>query len=200
MASDGIYDVSASTNAPTLKLAFATNDTTSGYGQYQAYTTIGEKFICYCDETNGYYTYTESTDTWARVTNVQVTGVDPNDLVSVCVHKARLWFVEKDSPYAWYLPSGVVLGAATKFNFGSRFKVGGNLVNLYSWTVDGGSGMDDYLVAVSTAGDVVVFRGNDPDTATDWFQHGAWDIGLPPAGRRIGGSFGGEPPPTVCAK
>jgi hypothetical protein len=167
-------------------------DDTSGYGQWQNFTTIGGHFILYCDESNGYYTYTESSGAWDRITGAQVTGVDPNDFVAVCVFKGRPWFVEKDTASAWYLDVGSITGAATQFNFGNKFKKGGTLVNLFTWTVDGGEGVDDYLVAISSAGDVILYRGNNPDTATDWFQHGSWFIGSTPAGRRIAGSFGGE--------
>src|SRR5690606_26936512 len=81
---------------------------------------------------------------------------------------------------------------ATKFNFGNKFSHGGHLVALYAWTVDGGEGVDDYLVAVGSGGDVLVYKGSDPDTATDWFQHGSWYIGPTPEGRRVAGSFSGE--------
>jgi len=187
----GIYDISASGTNPTAALTFATADSNSGYGQYIGYATIGGHFLLYCDETNGYIYYGEGTGTWT-VAGAGITGVTATTLVSVCVHKERVWFVERGTANAWYLPVGQILGAATKFNFGSRFRKGGYLVNLYSWTVDGGNGVDDYLVAISSSGDVVVFRGNDPNTSTDWFEQGSWFIGKPPAGRRVAGSFGGE--------
>lgn len=193
---EGIFDITASGDTFTAAITFTTQDANSGYGQFTAYTTIGGHFLLYCDESNGYYIYTESTGTWAKIAlgvgAGEVSGVDPGDLVSVINHKERLWFVEKDSANAWYLPAGQITGVATKFNFGSRFKKGGKLVNLYPWTVDGGSGIDDYLVAVSSSGDVIIFRGTDPDVDTDWFLQGTWYIGRPPTGRRIGGSVGGE--------
>lgn len=193
---EGIFDVTASGSVFVAVETFPTQDSESGYGQFTAYTTIAGHFLLYCDESNGYYTYTESTGSWDKIAMGggagQVSGVDPADLVSVVNHKERLWFVERDSASAWYLPAGQITGAAVEFNFGSRFKKGGKLVNLYSWTVDGGAGIDDYLVAVSSSGDVLVFRGTDPDVATDWFLQGSWYIGRPPAGRRVGGAVGGE--------
>jgi hypothetical protein len=195
-AEDGIYDISAGgAGAWSDDITFATQNSTSGYGQWQNFTTLAGHYVIYCDEANGYFNYTEG-GAWAQVAfgvaAGEVSGVDPEDLVSVCVFKSRLWFVEKDSASAWYLDAGAIAGVATEFNFGNKFKRGGYLVNLFTWTVDGGEGVDDYLVAVSSSGDVILYRGNDPDVATDWFQHGSWFIGRPPAGRRIGGSFGGE--------
>jgi hypothetical protein len=185
-----IMDITTGTAA--VDLALAATDSTSGYGIWCNFTTIADTFAIYCDETNGYYLYTRSTDTWARVTGVQVTGVNPNNLVAVCVYKERLWFVEKGTGNAWYLPVGSVTGAATRFAFGNKFKSGGQLVNLYTWTVDGGEGVDDHLVAISSAGDVIVYKGDDPSVAGSFNLRGQWFMGPPPIGRRIGGSFGGE--------
>jgi hypothetical protein len=196
MANNGIYNVTASAAAPAINTAFPTVDTTSGYGQWTNYTTIGGHFGLYTDESNGYYVYTESTGLWAKIAMgggaTQVSGVDPVLFVHVVIYKERAWFVEKGSARAWYLPTGLIFGAATAFNFGNKFKHGGTLVALYNWTVDGGEGTNDYLVAISSSGDVILYLGNDPAVATDFTQQGQWYIGPPPAGRRVAGSFGGE--------
>jgi len=65
-------------------------------------------------------------------------------------------------------------------------------VALYTWTLDGGNGIDDYLVAISSSGDVLVYQGTDPSVATSFGIVGSWYIGPPPVGRRIAGSFGGD--------
>lgn len=191
VSSDAIYDVSSSGTAPAPLLALASISATSGYGIWTAYTTIAGHFALYCDEQNGYYRYPEG-GPWVRTTGAEVTGVNPNNLVAVTIFKSKAWFVERNTAFAWYLPTDAVIGAATRFNFGNKFKKGGTLQALFVWTVDGGQGVDDYLVAVSSAGDVVVYKGNDPASATDFVQHGVWFIGPPPVGRRIGGNFGGE--------
>lgn len=195
-ASDAIYNVSSSTDTPTAEISFLTVNDSSGLGKWTNYTTLAGHFCLYCDETNGYYVYTESGATWAKVAMGaganEISGINPALFVDVVIYKSRAWFVEKDSASAWYLDAGSIFGAATEFNFGSKFKHGGTLAALYTWTVDGGEGTDDYLVAISTGGDVILYKGNDPDTATDFLQHGQWYIGPPPVGRRLAGSFGGE--------
>ena len=193
---DGIYDITAGGAAPTLVLAFGTVDSESGYGQWTLYVTVAGHFLVYCDESNGYKLYTESTGLWTTiavgVAPGQITPQNPNTFAGCVIFKSRLWFIERNSASAWYLPVGQVTGTVTEFDFGSRFKHGGTLVALYNWTIDGGEGIDDYLVAVSSTGDVVIYKGNDPNTATDFGQHGSWYIGQTPIGRRIAGSFGGE--------
>jgi len=196
MANNGIYNVSTSVASPVVTVTFPVIDSDSGYGQWTNYATAAGHFGLYCDETNGYYVYTETGATWAKVAMgggaTQVSNVDPALFVMPIIYKERVWFVERDSSRAWYLPTGAIFGAATVFNFGTKFKKGGVLVALYNWTVDGGEGTNDYLVAVSSAGDVILYLGDDPATASTFTQQGQWYIGPPPAGRRVGGSFGGE--------
>lgn len=195
-AGNGIYEVSATSAAPTLLETFPVADATSGYGVWTNFTTIAGRFALYCDETNGYYIWNESTDDWTKTAAGtaagQIDGVDPAEFVGVTIYKSKAWFVRKNSAIAYYLPSGLITGRVTEFNFGNKFKTGGNIAALYTWTVDGGAGVNSYLVAVSTSGDVIVYQGDDPDVAGNFVERGNWFIGQPPAGRRLAGSFGGE--------
>ncbi len=188
LAHDGIYNVTASGAAPTRVLAFPSDDANSGRGNATAVATAADRYLLYADETNGYQLYAESTDTWAAGS---VTGVSPTALAHVLQWKNRVWFTERNSSRAWYLGLGSVSGAATKFDFGSLFRSGGRLVGLYSWTVDGGNGSDDFLVACSSSGDVVLFAGTDP-VAVDFGQVGSWFLGGFPVGRRVATQFGGD--------
>ncbi len=193
---DAIYDATLGGAAPVSELAFGTVDVESGYGQWTLYVTNAGHFMVYCDESNGYKLYTESTDTWSTIAlgggAGQVTPQDPATFVGCVIFKSRLWFIERDSASAWYLPVGAVTGTVTEFNFGNKFKHGGTLVALYNWTIDGGEGIDDYLVAISSTGDIIIYKGNDPSSASDFIQHGQWYIGQTPVGRRLAGAFGGE--------
>lgn len=195
-AQNAIYDVTAGGAAPTLVLAFGVSDTQSGYGGWTQYVTNAGHFMVYCDESNGYKLYTQTTGLWTTIVlgggAGQVTPQDPATFVWPVIFKSRLWFVQKNSASAWYLPVGTVTGTVTEFNFGTKFKHGGYLVGLYNWTIDGGEGVDDYLVAISSTGDVIIYKGNDPSVAASFTQQGQWYIGQTPVGRRIAGSFGGE--------
>jgi hypothetical protein len=193
---NGIFDVtSQGANNPAALVTFGTVSSKSGFGNAVAFASLGGHFLCYADEANGYYAYTEGTG-WAAVAfgsgGTQVSGFDPATFVHVVSFKQRLWFTLRDSATAVYLPTGAVYGAATQFNFGDKFRHGGYLVGLYNWTLDGGDGIDDYLVAVGSGGDVVIYQGTDPSVATSFSIVGQWYIGPPPAGRRIAGSFGGD--------
>ncbi len=193
----GIWDCSSSTATPTQVVTFGTQNTDSGWGVSCAFTDLnGNHWLIYCDEANGYFTYAEQGSTWTQVAQgsggTQINGVNPANFVSVTPWKNRLWFVEKDTQRAWYLGLGALYGTAAAFTFGSRFKAGGDLRTLASWTFDGGSGIDDRLVAVSGGGDVLIYTGTDPASASTFALTGVWFVGAVPVGRRLCTDFGGD--------
>jgi hypothetical protein len=195
MTSSGIWDVTSSSAAPTRVLDFVAATGDAGYGYSTVMTAAGGNYLLYCDEVNGYHVYSEATGSWTAVpmgtSAGQVSGVSPASLVHVTVFKSRVWFTERDSGSAWYLPAGAVFGAATAFPMGREFRTGGPLVGLYNWTYDGGSGLDDSLVGISNGGDVVIYQGTDP--ANDFAKRGTWQVGAPPDGRDLVVSVGGDP-------
>jgi len=197
----GIWDVSASGDtsghgvAPTQVVTFGTQNGDSGWGSSTVFVNAaGAHFLVYCDEANGYYSYAESGSTWTAggIAGTAISGADPAKLVSVLPWKNRLWFVERDSSRGWYLDIGAVSGAATAFVFGSRFQRGGDLRSLASWTGDGGAGIDDLLVSISGGGDVLVYQGTDPASASTFALKGVWYAGSVPAGRRLTTDNGGD--------
>lgn len=110
---------------------------------------------------------------------------DPSNFVHVHVWGSRVWLVERDTTRAWYLDPLSIFGVATSFDFGMRMPHGGPLVGLFSWSYDGGSGLGTQLVALSTAGDVVIYQGTDPSSAQTFGIRGSWYVGGVPAGRRV---------------
>lgn len=198
----GIYDVTNSTGAPgAKKITFGTQNGDAGYGTWWTTVNTGDRFLLYCDEENGYYIYRESTDTWAKVTNGAAAGQigapgDATQYVGGTFFMSRNWFVRKDSTIADYLDVNAVFGAPAagggQFDFGSKFKAGGYLTNLYNWSYDGGSGLQNYLVAVSSGGDIVIYAGLNPNDASSFFLRGSWQVGGVPSGRRIATDFGGD--------
>jgi len=117
---------------------------------------------------------------------------DPSRIVFVAVWGSRVWLVERDTSRAYYLDVNSIYGTATSFDFGSKMQKGGPLVGLWSWSYDGGSGLDALLVAISTAGDVVIYRGSDPTDALTFGLKGSWFAGGVPKGRRIATDTGGD--------
>jgi hypothetical protein len=191
VTSDGIYDATVAGALPTKVLDWPVKAHPAGYCSWHTYATVAGQFLLVCDLVNGYYVYTASTNTWAVGS---ITGPDPAEatLDFVTVWKNRVWFIQRDTSVAWYLPVGQIGGAATKFEFGNKFKYGGWLKSIWNWTLDAGEGVDDYLVALGSAGDMVVYKGTDPSVGTNFNMVGWWYIGKSVQGRRQGDDMGGE--------
>jgi hypothetical protein len=121
-----------------------------------------------------------------------ITNVTASTLVHVMAHKKRLYFIKKNTMSVWYLGTGAISGAATEFPLESVFRRGGHLLTFGSWSIDGGNGLDDLAVFITSEGEVAIYQGTDPG-ASDWQIVGRWDIGAP-IGRRsllkVGGDLG----------
>lgn len=192
--SNGIYNITArGADNPTADVVYSDQTADAGFTHYHHFTdATGSQTVFVADSKNGLYEYNPVGPTWTKYTATEIQGVDPTKIAFVAGHKGRLWFIERDSADAWYLPIGQKQGLATKFQIGSKFRHGGELVGLYTWTIDGGRGVDDYLVAVSRAGDVLAYQGTDPSSSATWGLRGSWFIGKVPKGRRVALESGGD--------
>lgn len=110
---------------------------------------------------------------------VTITGVSTSDLTQVWLHQSRLWFVEKGSLSAWYMPAASIGGAATEFDMGAVFKRGGRLMFGASWSLDTGAGLDDVCIFITSNGEIAVYQGTDPSSAATWSLSGVYDIARP---------------------
>lgn len=115
----------------------------------------------------------------STASTVTITGVTTAALAQVWMFKERLFFVEKNTLSTWYLPVDSIGGAASEINLGSVFRKGGSLVIGATWSLDSGDGLDDKCLFVTDQGEVAVFEGTDPASASTWALVGVYEIGKP---------------------
>lgn len=111
-----------------------------------------------------------------------LTGVDTRDLSYVWAFDNRLFFVEKNTLSAWFLPIDSMTGAAGEIALGGVFNRGGSLLFGSSWSLDsgsGGSGLSQQCVFVTTEGEVAIYQGNNPGDPTAWQLVNTYKIGRP---------------------
>ena len=183
----GIYDA---TSAGAVGAAVSV--VTNGLWSSVNYATIGGSFLTMVNGVDDMRLYDGAT--WTTITGASVpavTGLATTSLLHVNMHKKRLWFVEKDSMNLWYLPVDSVSGALTRFPVGALFRKGGKLVATATWTLDGGNGIDDYLVIATSRGELAVYQGTDPASSSAWALVGVYAVGEP-LGRNPFCLFGGE--------
>lgn len=118
---------------------------------------------------------------------------DPADLNYVWAFANRLFFVEKDSLTAWYLPAGQIGGELSPLPLGGVFERGGSLLFGAVWSSDSGNqgGLSEQCIFVSTEGEVAVYQGINPGDADMWRKVGVYQVGRP-LGREAWFRAGGD--------
>lgn len=127
--------------------------------------------------------------TWSTVATLG--ALNTNTLIGLTSYQKRLFFVPNGSLSFWYLGAGAISGTATEFSLGQLCQKGGTLTALGTLTIDAGEGSDDHLVAVTSEGEVIVYKGTDPSNAAAWELVGVYFIGRP-LGRRCMAKYGGD--------
>jgi hypothetical protein len=191
-AAGDVYNVTTthpSSFVPTPVLAVPTGAPIGEWTSLNFTTNVGTHVLLMVNPGSGYWIYDGTTFTQITLgagAN-QILGVNPNFFSFVTVYKNRVWFIEKDTTRAWYLPFGQYAGTATAFDFGSMLPNGGSLQALINWTYDGSSGVgvNNQLVIVANQGDVLVYGGDDPASASTFQVVGRWFIGRVPVGNRF---------------
>lgn len=178
-AQNGIYEVTA---GGTVSVP-ATVGTNSEWESVNV-NTAGGSFLWCCNgvDKSRYFNGTA----WTILDGASVpalTGVTSADITSATTFKSRLYFTVKNSLSFWYLPVNSVAGAAVEFPLGVLAGKGGHLVRIGTWTVDSGTGPNDYFVALTSEGQVIVYTGYDPASAANWTLVGTFDLS-PPASKR----------------
>jgi hypothetical protein len=172
--------------------AAAVSGLTNSKWEYTNVTTAGGNYLYAANGTNTPYLYNGSS--WTSITGSSspaITGVTTTTLNSPTLFKNRVWFIQKNTLKAWYLPTSSVGGAAQVLDLSSIARLGGVLVSMASWTIDAGYGVDDNLVFVTDKGEVIVYRGTDPSSASTWALIGVWIVGAP-IGTRSLMKYGGD--------
>ena len=183
-----LYDVTASGAVG----AAAVTGLSGGYWEYVNFATTGGNFLYAVNGVDKPILWDGTT--WERVDGASthaVTGVTTTSLANITVFKNRIWFIEKNTLKAWYLPTSQVGGAAQYIDLRGVAKFGGHIVDLDTWTIDAGYGIDDNLVFITSMGEVIIYRGTDPSNASTWSLTGVWKLGSP-IGDRAMMKYGGD--------
>lgn len=184
-ANGNIYDVTAD---PATSAVTGTGSTDNLWWWTQ-FTTPADTFLLAVSPGAGYWTYS-TTSGWVNRTP---SGLPTTTLRTVGVWKQRVFFTAEADAHFWYMNSvNSVTSACTGFHMGSLLRNGGYLSAAFNWTLDAGVGIDDHLVVVGTEGDIGVWQGTDPSSATTFALRGVWYIGPVPKYGKYFSSFGGD--------
>lgn len=154
----------------------------SGFGsnrwQYVNFATSGGNFLWMC---NG----SDAPRYWDGTTlqTATITGITAANMIQCTIYRGRIWAVLNNSTKAAYLPLDSIQGAATVFDVGPYFKMGGQLQAIGTWSTDVQGGTNEFIVFVSSYGEVAIFLIYDPNDSSGFSFRGVSTIGSP-IGRR----------------
>lgn len=126
----------------------------------------------------------------STITNSTIngSGLTASNLDGVNVFKNRCFAWNSNKPEFWYGTTLAIQGTFSKFDLSNIAR--GNLTAMVSASRDGGKGPGDFAIFIMSSGDVVVYDGDDPSTASNWNLVGVYRIGKPisiRSARKIGG-------------
>ena len=173
----GIYDV---TNAGSVGAAVVTGLTSTQF-QWVNFATAGATYLYGVNGVDNPVLYNGTS--WQKVGNgtspISITGVTPSTFIQVTAFQQRLYFIPVNSTGFWYLPAASVGGAASFFDLGPLFNLGGYLAGMIDWTINNAAGVQEYAVFISSEGECLMYQGYDPNTSATWGLVARFRIGRP---------------------
>ncbi len=181
-----IYDVTNKTDTP---VPIEITEQSDGTWDFTNSAGVTENFLCVVSPGGGYWTYSASEGFKKR----EITGAGKDrKFKSIFKWKDRLWLIEDNSNKSYYLGIGAIQGDANEYDFAPVIRHGGYLAYGANWMYDAGYNIDDYMVLVTTTGEVIIYKGTNPDSVDTFALQGVWYVGGVPAGNRCFTQFGGD--------
>jgi hypothetical protein len=183
----GLYDITTGGSVGAVSQAL-----TNGRVEYVNFRTTGKSYLVCVNGTDNLVYYDGAA--WASVANFTVSGgstLNTNEITNIHSFKRGLYFLRKNSLSFYYLPIDQILGTVAEYPLGALFDQGGYIVAQGTWTVDGGKGVDDLTVFVTSEGQMAVYQGTDPSNSSTWSLVGVFNLARP-LGPRCFCKFGGD--------
>lgn len=177
----GIYNATTSGAAPAPTVVI-----TNGYLDYTQFGNVAGNYLIAVNGVDLGKIYDGTV--WA---NMATTGASTQDMIAVHQYARRVWFIQENSMTAWYLPVDAITGVLTPFYLGGEFAKGGFIQNVFTWSIDSGSGLDDVLVFQTNKGEIVGYIGTDPSAAATFEKKAGYFVGAP-LGQRTSDDLGGD--------
>lgn len=191
-AGDTIYDISNAAVSPV-----AITGLNSARWQYTNFTpALGTTVIQLCNGVDTLRQYNGTAWSVPAITGLPG-GLTTAAICNIHAQKRRLWYVLTNgvgggSTIAAFMPTDAITGAIDgTLDLGANWGKGGHLVAIADWTVDGSTGPQDYMVFISSRGQVSIYSGVDPTDATNWSLAGTFDL-APPISFRCATKIGSD--------
>lgn len=155
---------------------------TNARWRYVNMTTSGGSFLWICNGADAPQHWNGTA--WAAP-SLTTTTYASTSINVVAVFKERLLVAFKDTLVAGYFSTQAISGTISNFPLGAVFNYGGSLVDIGSISRDGGAGMDDFAVFLTSEGEAAVYQGTNPADANEWALVGVYYVGEPVGDRPL---------------
>ena len=177
VAEDGVYDVTAGGT-----IGAAEHVLTNAKVESVNINVAGINYLWCCNGVDKSFVYKSDSDTFIDLDGAStpvLTGITSTDVSNVHLWQNRIILCKKNSLAFYYMPLNSVGGAATAFDLGQIFTLGGYLVATADWSIDAGNGPQNRFVAITSEGEVAIYSGTDPSSATAFLLVGVYQLGRP---------------------
>lgn len=182
-AGTAIYNVTAASATSSIAVSGLAN---ARFQHINFTNSSGSSFLLCVNGSNGVRSFDGTT--WGTQA---ITGATASAFAHITQHKRRVWFCLDASLRAFYLNTDSVSGTAAFIDLSGFARKGGELNAIDTWTLDAGEGIDDYWVACTDQGELIVYKGTDPTSDATWTMVGRWELGRP-LGRRCFIKYAGD--------
>ncbi len=172
-----IYNMTSPAAPPTTTAADVSGLSGGDWCAFQ-HTNAGTSYLVCLNGANDRQLFNGTT--WTTAPAITFTdGTTMPQLNYGWLFKNREFFLKNATLDAYYMAVNAVGGAATVFPLGGVMKKGGSLLTGFSWSLESGDGLNDMCVFVSTEGEIAVYAGDDPSSASTFALKGVYQIGKP---------------------
>lgn len=177
-ANNNIWDISATGAGVSLAAGFTSNE----WQAAQFDDASGGARMGLVNGADDPQQYDGSTITAMTISGTSLT---PANLNGIHIYKGRSYFWDDRTQDFWYSATNALGGALTKFPLGRVQGSGGNLVAMGTYSESSGDGPNDRAVFLMSSGDVFLYEGSDPGSASDWALRGHFSLGAPISKRAV---------------
>ncbi len=179
--STGIRDITSVATPSVFAGPDVLTGQTSGNWNVVQFSTPGGSFLVGVNGVDDAFLYDGTTFTATTITFPAPYTQTTADLSYVWVYKERIWFIEKNSLNAWYLPVDSIGGELALWPMGGVFTRGGILLWGQAWSLDSGiaGGLSEQCVFTTTEGEIAAYQGLSPEVDQGWEKVAIYRVGRP---------------------
>ncbi len=124
-----------------------------------------------------------------QIDELPISAPNPEKFSRIHIFKSRSYFANGEEPAFWYSEINALGGTLTRFPIDRVAETSGNVVEIKSWTRDGGAGPDDFFVIFLDTGEILAYAGSNPGDASDWSLVGRYKLGQILTATQFGGKI-----------